>query len=121
MKFLFFLLLAVPSSAREHRFTKVVEPFTLQNEIKAAGIQVDSISCFKTECTVFMPNSEAGDPSTVIAAHVYDPQAVLTRRAAVRARLRDLLVKFRADPTSITAAEQREAVFKTVALVLQDD
>jgi hypothetical protein len=42
-------------------------------------------------------------------------------RAAARSRLHDLLVKFRADPLSITAAEQREAVFKTVALVLADE
>lgn len=43
------------------------------------------------------------------------------RRAVIKARLKELLLKYRADPSSVTAAETKEATFKAIALLLSED
>lgn len=43
------------------------------------------------------------------------------RRDILKLRLVELLVKFRTDPASITAAEQREATFKLIAFALSQE
>jgi hypothetical protein len=112
------LIIALSATAREHRFQKAVDPFSLQTEIKAAGIQVESISCFKTDCTVFMPNSEQGNPQPIIDAHVLppDPKTVLASRlsqAKILAR--------KARDTGLTSAEKDDLLVLLVRILLASD
>lgn len=98
------LMLAVPASARTYNFTKQVEMATLQKELIAAGLAVDSITCVKTACVIRMPDSEVGDPAPVIVAHVYDDPAV--KLAIRRGQLLSLARKLRDNPGAVTEADR---------------
>jgi hypothetical protein len=107
-------LAAVSASAKEHRFDKKIEPFALQQELKAAGFQVRDISCLGTACILRLEDSERKNPKSVIDAHKWeDPQEKRKRELDALRALRD---KWKAG--TITPAEKDELLRRFIELHL---
>lgn len=109
MKPLFLLaLLSLPAQARQFDFVKQVNADVLQSELVAVSFAVQGINCSGApaydRCSIFMPDSEAKDPSAVVAAHVYvDQAAKVTLR---KSQLRTLALKLKNNNAAMTQTDR---------------
>lgn len=105
------LLMSSIAGATDYKFNKKVQPSDLQDQIVAAGITLDAISCAKTACTVW---NASADPSAVIASYVYvDPALkIQSNKAAAIALVKKLRV------STATQAEKDELLSRLAFIIL---
>lgn len=101
---IFGLLFPFNAIAREVRFDKQIDPGTLQQQLKAAGFQVQWIECSTIHCKIVLPDSEKKDPMPFVKKYEYvSPEQI---RAKQRARMITLVDRL--DGKTITQEERDE-------------